>query len=321
MVSAPHSVIRPMLATAGPLPTPPLGWATELKWDGVRAIAYVDAGGCRLLSRNDRDISGSYPELAELPAALGVRRAVLDGEIVAMDAQGRPDFGLLQSRMHVVDPGKARLLADRTPVRYLVFDVLGIDGNATMSLPYVDRRALLRQLEIGADHVELPPSFDDDPATVFAASRQLGLEGVVCKRLDSIYTPGRRSPAWIKVKHLRMQEVVVIGWESGQGRRSGAIGALLLGAHIDGELRYVGQVGTGFTEQMLVDLRSRLAPIQTAASPASGVPPLQARTAVWVRPELVGEVSYSEWTRDVRLRHPSWRGLRPDKIATDVVPE
>jgi bifunctional non-homologous end joining protein LigD len=307
-----------MLATAGPLPMPPVGWATELKWDGVRAVAYLDAGGCRLLSRNDRDISGSYPEFAELPAALGVRSAVLDGEIVAMDANARPDFGLLQSRMHVVDPGKARILASRTPVRFLVFDVLEIDGTATMSLPYVDRRGLLRELEIGADHVDVPPSFDDDPTTVFAASLQQGLEGVVCKRLDSIYTPGRRSPAWIKAKHLRMQEVVVIGWEPGQGRRDRAIGALLLGVHIDGELRYVGQVGTGFTDQMLVDLRIRLSPMETSASPVSVMPPEHARTTVWVRPELVGEVSYSQWTRDQRLRHPSWRGLRPDKAASDV---
>jgi bifunctional non-homologous end joining protein LigD len=147
---APHPVIRPMLATAGQLPTPQVGWATELKWDGVRAVTYIDAGRCRLLSRNDRDISGSYPELAELPAALGVRSGVFDGEIVAMDSQGRPDFGLLQSRMHVADAGKARLLAGRTPVRYLVFDVLEIDGNATMSLPYADRRALLRRVRGGA---------------------------------------------------------------------------------------------------------------------------------------------------------------------------
>jgi len=306
-----------MLATAGSLPTTPT-WATELKWDGVRAVAYIEAGGCRLLSRNDRDISGSYPELAELPAALGVRRAVLDGEIVAMNAQGRPDFGLLQSRMHVVDPGKARILSSRAPVRYLVFDVLEIDGTATMSLPYVDRRALLRELEIGAEHVAVPPSFDDAPATVFAASLEQGLEGVVCKRLDSIYTPGRRSPTWIKVKHLRMQEVVLIGWEPGQGRRDGAIGALLLGVHIAGELRYVGQVGTGFTDQMLVDLRARLSPLTTLTSPVSEVPPEHARLAVWVRPELVGEVSYSQWTHDQRLRHPSWRGLRLDKAADDV---
>lgn len=306
-----------MLATAGTLPVAS-GWATELKWDGVRAVAYIEAGGLRLLSRNDRDISGSYPELAELPAALGVRGAVLDGEIVALDAQGRPDFGLLQSRMHVADPGKASILASRTPVRYLVFDLLAIDGTATMSLPYADRRALLSQLEINAENVAVPPSFDAEPATVFAASLQQGLEGVVCKRLDSIYTPGRRSLAWTKVKHLRTHEVVVIGWEPGQGRRENAIGALLLGVHIDGELRYVGQVGTGFTDQMLVDLRTRLEPLTTAASPARAVPPEHARLAVWVRPELVGEVSYSQWTHDQRLRHPSWRGWRLDKVAHEV---
>jgi bifunctional non-homologous end joining protein LigD len=312
-------LIRPMLATAGPLPSTG-SWATEMKWDGVRAVAYI-ADGVRFLSRNDRDVSVSYPELRGLPASLGVRDAVLDGEIVATDARGRPDFGLLQSRMHVVDAGKAAKLAEQTPVDYLVFDVLAVDGNSTLALPYVERRELLRRLDIGGNHVALPPSFDGDPADALAASLEQGLEGVVCKRLDSVYTPGRRSPSWIKVKHLRMQEVVVIGWEPGQGRRAGEIGALLLGVHVDGELRYAGQVGTGFDDRTLTDLRQRLSSLTVKTSAAQDVPRDQARTAVWVRPVLVGEVVYTAWTRDQRLRHPSWRGLRPDKDPADVTIE
>ena len=177
----------------GTVPEPTEAWATEMKWDGVRAVAYV-VDGVRFLSRNDRDMSVSYPELRGLPAALGVRDAVLDGEIVATDAHGRPDFGLLQSRMHIVDAGKAAKLAEQTPVDYLVFDVLALDGQSTLALPYVERRELLRRLDIGGNHFALPPSFDGDPAHALAASLEQGLEGVVCKRLDSIYTPGRRSP-------------------------------------------------------------------------------------------------------------------------------
>ena len=236
-------LIRPMLATAGPLPTgseKDRDWATEMKWDGVRAVAYIAPGQCGLMSRNDRDVSVSYPELDGLPAAVGVREAVLDGEIVAVDANGRPDFGLLQSRMHIADRSKAAKLAERTPVNYLLFDVLSIDGQSTLSLPYAQRRALLTELDISADHVAVPPAFDGDPADALAASLEQGLEGVVCKRLDSVYIPGRRSAAWVKVKHQRMQEVVVIGWEPGQGRREGEVGALLLGVNIDGELRYAG---------------------------------------------------------------------------------
>jgi bifunctional non-homologous end joining protein LigD len=322
MADVSQPLIRPMLATAGALPSAPApgrpGWATEMKWDGVRAVAYVAHGELRLVSRNDREISVSYPELFGLPAAIGVHEAVMDGEIVAMDARGRPDFGLLQSRMHVVDIAKARKLAEGTPVCYLLFDLLQVDGRSALSLPYGERRDLLEQLDVDGDHLLVPPAFDGDPADALAASLEQGLEGVVCKRLDSMYLPGRRSPAWVKVKHLRMQEVVVIGWEPGQGRRDGAVGALLLGVHVDGVLRYAGQVGTGFSERTLADLRARLLPLQAATSPAAGVPSDQARQAVWVRPELVGEVVYSEWTRDHRLRHPSWRGLRPDKNPVDV---
>jgi bifunctional non-homologous end joining protein LigD len=317
----PAPLIRPMLATAAPIPVTDGGWATEMKWDGVRAIAYVESGKLRLLSRNDRDITVSYPELGGLPAAVGATDAVLDGEIVAMDAHGRPDFGLLQSRMHIADAVKATTLSATTPVVFLLFDLLLVESHSLLSLTYTDRRAALERLDISGDHVAVPPAFDGDPAHAMAASRQQGLEGVVCKRLDSVYTPGRRSPAWIKVKHARMQEVVVIGWEPGAGRRAGEVGALLLAVHRDGELRYAGQVGTGFSDRTLADLRRQLASREVDRPAATLIPANQARTAVWVRPELVGEVVFTGWTRDFRLRHPSWRGWRPDKAAADVTAE
>jgi bifunctional non-homologous end joining protein LigD len=315
------ALIRPMLAVAGELPTARRHeWASEMKWDGVRAIAYADESRVRLFSRNDRDVSVSYPELRVLADAVG-QRVVLDGEIVAMDADGRPNFGLLQSRMHVVDPAKVRVLRERVPVCYLLFDVLSIDGVRVLGQPYSKRRELLERLDIKGDQLAVPPSFEGDPGDALHASLESGLEGIVCKRLDSVYTPGRRSPAWVKVKHQRMQEVVIIGWEPGEGRRAGAVGALLLGVNVDGVLRYAGQVGTGFSEHTLAQLSRLLEPLETPEPPVNDVPREQARGAHWVRPELVGEVVFGEWTNDFRLRHPSWRGLRPDKAARDVVRE
>src|SRR5437868_238654 len=176
-----------MLATAAALPAADGGWASEMKWDGVRAIAYVESGKLRLFSRNDRDISVSYPELGGLPAAVGVTNAVLDGEIVAMDAQGRPDFGVLQSRMHIADAAKAATLSAVTPVVFLLFDLLRVDAHDLLSMTYADRRAALERLEIKGDHVAVPPAFAGDPADALAASLVQGLEGVACMRLDSVY--------------------------------------------------------------------------------------------------------------------------------------
>jgi bifunctional non-homologous end joining protein LigD len=314
-------LIKPMLAVAGELPTGRLDeWATEMKWDGVRAVSYVVGSRVQVFSRNDRDVSVSYPELSVLARA-GID-VVLDGEIVALDGTGRPNFGLLQSRMHVSDPAKARKLGEQIAIDYLLFDVLRVDGRDTLALPYVERRDLLERLGVDErDRISVPPAFRGDPGDALRASLDAGLEGVVCKRLDSTYQPGRRSPTWVKVKHQRVQEVVVIGWEPGEGRRAGEIGALLLGVNVAGQLRYAGQVGTGFTERALRDLKAQLAPLAVARAAVADVPAEYARVARWVRPELVGEVVYGHWTRDNRLRHPSWRGLRPDKDPRDVVRE
>lgn len=310
-----------MLATAGVLPSRQLDeWAVEMKWDGVRAIAYVDTSSVKLFSRNDRDVSVSYPELKSLSSLVG-HDIIVDGEIVAMDDAGRPNFGLLQSRMHVADAAKAARLSERVPVHYLLFDVLSLDGERLLQVPYEQRRELLERLELESEFVAVPPAFKGDPGHAMRASSETGLEGVVCKRRDSLYLPGRRSPAWVKVKHQRMQEVVIVGWEEGSGRRSGGVGALLLAVHVDGKLRYAGQVGTGFTDRMLADLGQRLHALTTPAPAIDDAPSDVVRNARWVRPELVGEVVFGDWTADNRLRHPAWRGLRPDKAAHDVVRE
>jgi bifunctional non-homologous end joining protein LigD len=221
--------------------------------------------------------------------------------------------------MHVADPAKARRLAEEVPVAYLLFDIMFLDGQSTVGLPYRERRGLLESLGLGGAHLSVPPWFDGDGADVLRAAGAQGLEGVVAKRVDSVYVPGRRSHDWVKVKLMRTQEVVIVGWAPGRGRRQGSIGALLTALPGKDGFVYVGRVGTGFSDAALIDLATRLAPLERPTSPLSGdVPRAQVADAHWVEPVLVGEVTFTEWTADGRLRHPSWRGLRPDKDATAV---
>jgi bifunctional non-homologous end joining protein LigD len=317
------SVVKPMLAVPrDELPPDDDAYGYEFKWDGVRAVVYVDGGRPRALSRSDRDVTASYPELRAMAESLGSRRVVLDGEIVAMDDSGRPSFGALQSRMHVTNAAQVRRLATQTPATFLVFDVLYLDGRMLLETPYVDRRRVLESLDLAGPSWQTTPMFEGGGEAVLATSREQGLEGIIAKRLDSRYVPGRRSESWLKVKNVRMQEVVIGGWKPGEGRRKGAIGSLLLGVNADAGLEFVGHVGTGFTDAMLRDLEADLAPLERADSPfATTVPRVQARDAHWVEPRLVGEVVFTEWTRETRLRHPSWRGLRPDKSPDEVVRE
>ncbi len=312
--------IRPMLATAaGAPPEPDEKWAFEFKWDGVRALVYIEGGRPRVLSRNDRDVTASYPELRALAEAQGARQLVLDGEIVAMDAAGRPSFGRLQERMHVTKAAQVRRLAQTVPATYLIFDVLHLDGRATLDVPYAQRRELLETLDLTGPSWATAPSFPGGGAAVLQASRSAGMEGVVAKRLDSPYQPGRRSEYWLKVKNLRTQEVVIGGWKLGAGRRAGTFGSLLLGVPTEGGLDYVGHVGTGFSDAVLREVQDRLDALAAPDSPfAAEVPREHARGARWVRPELVGEVGYSEVTRERMLRHPTWRGLRLDKRPEQV---
>ncbi|MCE6997256.1 non-homologous end-joining DNA ligase [Saccharothrix sp. S26] len=313
-------LIRPMLASPGRLPAGG-GWAFEFKWDGVRAVTYVRGGRVRAMTRNDLEVSATYPEVRALSALLGDREVVLDGEIVALGTQRQPDFGRLQSRMHVARPGDD-LLA-RVPVVYYVFDLLHVDGRSLLGEPYARRRDELSGLGLsGRAEVRVPPSFTEvDGEDVLAVASDYGLEGVVAKRVTSRYEPGRRSTAWVKVPLVRTQEVLIGGWRPGDGRRAGTIGSLLLGVRSDDGLRYVGKVGTGFTHSALLDLQDRLRPLARRGSPfCDQVPADHARHAHWVRPELVGEVEYRTWTTDGRLRHSSWRGLRPDKDPDEVRP-
>jgi bifunctional non-homologous end joining protein LigD len=290
-------------------------WAYEMKWDGVRAIAVVDGASVRLTSRNGNDVTIAYPELQPLAEHVPLA-AVLDGEIVAVGDDGRASFQRLQARMHLRDPGMIREVAARVPVAYVLFDVLWLDGHLVTDLAYADRRRLLEGLELRGPSWQTP-SASDDGAQAFAVSRELGFEGLVAKRVDSRYEPGRRSPAWRKVKHHREQELVVGGWLEGEGARGGRIGALLVGYFDDdGALRWAGRVGTGFTEAELDRLAGLLAPIAVPDSPFAdrGLP----RDAHYVQPVLVAQVRFTEWTESGRVRHPAYLGLRDDKDAVEV---
>ncbi|GAA2581167.1 non-homologous end-joining DNA ligase [Actinomadura fulvescens] len=305
-----------MLAVLGELPET-AGWAAEMKWDGVRAVAYLRDGRMRLVSRNDKDITVAWPELAPLAGEAG-RPLVLDGEIVGFDAAGRPSFEALGPRMHLRQEARIRALAAAAPVTYMIFDVLHHGTEPQIARPYAERREVLTGLGLSGPRWDTPPAFDD-VAHAYAESARLGMEGVVAKRLDSPYRAGRRHRDWTKVKNVRTQEVVVVGWTPGEGRRADRIGALMLAVNDERDrLAYAGQVGTGFTEAALDDLADRLAPLEQREPPVGGVPRGHARGVRWVRPELVGEVVFAEWTGDGRLRHPAWRGLRDDKSPREV---
>ena len=316
------ALVRPMLAVPGDLPATEQDWSYEFKWDGVRAVGYVDGGRLRLITRSDRDCTGTYPELRGIGEVLGARQAVLDGEIIALDAGGRPSFEALQPRINVVDVARARRLAQRSPVTFVLFDLLYLDGVSTVGLSYLERRRLLESLGLEGERWNVPATHPGPGADLLAAARSVGLEGVVAKRSDSPYRPGQRSGDWVKVKVTHTQEVLVGGWTPGKGERTRRIGALLVGVPGDDGLEYVGKVGTGFTEASLDDLQRTLEPLRRPGPPFTRPPPAaEAAGATWVEPELVGEVRFTEWTRAGRLRQAVWRGLRPDKMPTEVVRE
>jgi bifunctional non-homologous end joining protein LigD len=319
----------PMLATAAKRPPEGEGWAAEVKWDGARALAYLRPGELRMESRLGNSLDDRFPEFAPLAESAPAGGMILDGEIVSFDGEGIPRFGLLQQRLQRLRP------RDGDPMAvYLIFDLLFLDGRSTMELDYMSRRELLASLNLSGPNWHAPPPLEGDIAGLLSASRERGIEGLVLKRKNGIYRPGQRSRDWLKLKNVNRREFVIGGWLPGAGRRSGRLGSLLIGAWEEQpaegrqsgtetrRLHYAGRVGTGFNEAWLDRLSELLAPLHRTDSPfhepPQGVmgPP---RGAIYVQPRLVAEIEYTEITNDGVLRHPSFKGLRDDKLAEEVL--
>jgi bifunctional non-homologous end joining protein LigD len=314
----PESIV-PMLARLDKLPAKEEGWAAEVKWDGVRAIAYCRPGRLALQTRNLREVTPQYPEVRRLSRQLGARDAVLDGELVAFDDKGRPSFSHLQQRIHQTSEAVVRSRMKTHPVTYVIFDLLYLEGSDLMTEPYSHRRELLDGLELAGPNWQTPAYSTGHARELLAASGERGLEGLVLKRLDSAYSPGKRTGEWLKVKNTGRQEFVIGGWMPGQGRRRGQLGSLLIGHYDDDELRYAGKVGTGFSESDLAMLKKRLEPLERKTNPFAGN--RGPREARFVEPRLVAEVELRELTGDGMVRHGSFKGLREDKPASKVVRE
>jgi bifunctional non-homologous end joining protein LigD len=300
--------LAPMLSTEGSVDKlKSTQWAFEGKWDGYRVLVDADHGKLCVRSRRGRDVTGEYSQFEALAADLADHHVILDGEAVALGEDGVPSFGEMQNR------------ARSTRVEFWAFDILHLDGRSLLRAKYSDRRKILEALAAGGG-VIVPDQLPGDGPAALEYARKKRWEGVIAKRRDSTYQPGRRSSSWIKDKIWNTQEVVIGGWRQGEGGRSSGIGALMLGIPADGGLQFVGRVGTGFTEKELTKLKGVLKPLQTDHSPFNArLSNPDAKGVTFVRSELVGEVRYSERTSDDRLRQPSWRGLRPDKTPDEVV--
>jgi bifunctional non-homologous end joining protein LigD len=334
--------LEPMLARPAKALPGGDGWAYEIKWDGIRALTYIDDRGLRIAARRGADHTPRYPEFVAMTEAFAGRELILDGEIVAFDASGRPSFQLLQRRMGLTTEATIRLRATETPATYVAFDLLWLDGESLCAEPYLKRREALADLGFDGPHWQSPAHHVGDGGRLWEAIRKQGLEGVVAKRLESPYRPGARSGEWLKVRYRRGQELVIGGWMPGEGTRGGTVGSLLLGywdstpdeaqaLRRPQKLVYAGGVGTGYTQEMLKRLTQLLKPLERPDPPfeLGEDPVLKYRQRArdrgggprWVEPELVCEVEFTEWTREGTLRQSAFKGLRDDKDPREVVRE
>lgn len=308
-------LLAPMLATPVPGPPTESGWAFEVKWDGVRTLAYLDGtGALRLRARSGTEITARYPELSDLPGHLPPGTdTILDGEITALGPDGRPDFRRLQDRMHLTAPYAIAAAAGRVPVTLVLFDLLWHQGRSLVALPYTQRRDLLDELGLAGEHVRTPPVWRDAGEQAMDWTRQMRLEGIVAKRLASPYRPGRRTPEWVKVRHTANVDVVIGGWVPSEADPE-AVASVLVGVPEGGgpQLRYVGHVGTGLTQRERRWLAHEVREVAADASPFANNRdiPYRSTPTRWTRPVLRAEIEYLNWTPAGRLRHPIWHGLR-----------
>jgi bifunctional non-homologous end joining protein LigD len=314
---APPPTYEPMMAVLTSRPFDDDEWLFEVKWDGHRCLANLGTS-TRLTSRTSRDMTAQFPELIDMHRQLAARNAVIDGEIVALDRDGRPSFERMQDRFHRTPEELARNKG-RVPVQFLAFDLLWLDGQPLLDLPLVERRARLVEVLVETRDIRLSQVVEGAGRDFFDQVRALQLEGIVAKRAASPYRPGIRSHDWRKIKALCLQDCVIVGWTPGKGGRSATLGSLLLAVYDEGRLRYAGNVGTGFTHTFLADLLAKLAELEVPRPMFEGFEGTpRPRGARFVRPELVCEVEYLKWTQDDKLRASSFKGLRPDKPPTDA---
>jgi bifunctional non-homologous end joining protein LigD len=309
----------PMLATTVDRPFTRSGWVFEMKYDGVRALATVRDGTVRLRGRSGRDETARYPELAAVAPAVSLDEALIDGEIVALDEQGRPSFERLQQRINVGDRGQVERAAARVPVTFMAFDLIAADGHDLREMPLERRKRALQLAITGNARVIYADHVETDGEALFVAVQKNGVEGIVGKRASSVYEAGRRSAAWVKVKAWNEQDCVICGYTAARGG-GGGIGALVLGVHVGGRLVHAGQAGSGIGGETAGVLLERLRPLAVDKSPLTPTPQTD-QPATWVRPELVCTVRFTEWTSGGTMRHPTFRVLRDDLRPEDSVRE
>lgn len=310
----------PMLATPIDKPFSQEGWIFELKYDGIRAMVSVAGDAVRITGRRGGDETFRYPEAQSIRAGIRARQAVVDGELVVLDTDGRPSFERLQQRINVVREADVRRVAAEHPVTFMAFDLLHLEGRDLLATELRIRKKTLRETIVDSPHILFAEHVERDGVALFEEARKSGIEGIVGKRADSPYRPGMRTSDWVKIKSWRSQSCVIVGYTAGRGRRANQLGALIL-AVLDGErLVHCGQVGTGFDDKTLRDIRERLRPLIVDKCPIDPIPKTS-EPATWVKPELVCEVRFSEWTREGMLRHPAFRTLRLDQRIEDTFRE
>jgi bifunctional non-homologous end joining protein LigD len=307
----------PMLATPIEKPFSREGWIFELKYDGIRAMVSVAGDAVRITGRRGGDETSRYPEAQAIRAGIKARQAVVDGELTVLDIDGRPSFERLQQRINVGRESDARRIAAEHPVTFIAFDLLQLEGRDMLSTELRIRKKTLRETIVDSPHILFAEHVERDGTALFEVARTSGVEGIVGKRADSLYRPGLRTPDWVKIKSWRSQSCVIAGYTAGRGQRTSQLGALILAVLVDGRLVHCGQVGTGFDEKTLRDIKERLAPLVVPTCQLDRTPKTS-EPATWVKPELVCEVRFSEWTNEGMLRHPAFRTMRPDQTKEDT---
>lgn len=310
------AAIKPMLATLVDEPFSDPDWLFETKWDGVRAICFIKNGKARFVSRNQNELTAQYPELADIAKSINASSAILDGEIVALDEKGVSRFQLLQRRLGRKNAGEIQRLAATTRIAFYVFDLIYLDGFDLMGCKLMDRKTILEGILKPSKNIRYSDHIIGEGEQLFEEVARVPLEGMIAKRIESTYAQ-RRSAEWLKIKTIQQSEVVIGGYTEPRNSRE-YFGALVVGLYRDGDLHYVAHTGGGFNHHTLLQTYNLLQPLKTKDCPFIDKPKTN-EPVRWVKPKLVAQVKFSEWTADGRMRHPVFLGLRQDKKPQDCI--